>query len=57
MINEYKVLSEIMNTFSKGSDLPVSFECQRDCAANFKNAVKLTSLLELTINGVDLNMI
>ncbi|WP_413715396.1 hypothetical protein IBZ12_21130 [Serratia ureilytica] len=36
---------KIMGVFSKKSDLPVSFECQRDYAENFKNAVRFTSQL------------
>ncbi|HGE6737102.1 TPA: hypothetical protein ACGCBI_000529 [Serratia marcescens] len=39
------MLNKIMRIFSKKSALPVSFEYRRDYAENFKNAVRLTSLL------------
>ncbi|AUO01765.1 hypothetical protein C0558_08225 [Serratia marcescens] len=45
MMREYRILNKIMRVFSKKTALPVSFEYQRDYAENFKNAVRLTSLL------------
>ncbi|MER5130469.1 hypothetical protein [Serratia marcescens] len=49
------MLRKIMRIFSKKSDLPVSFGYQRDYAENFKNAVKLTSLLGFDDKWLEFN--